>query len=152
MIAKLKTFFEKELALKSKDEPQQSTEGKLRIACAILLLEITKADYQETEDEKLRVREILQNKFNLSDAKLAELIDLSNEEGAEVTSMYPLTSLLNQHYSYEQKLGLLDLLWQVAYADGELSKYEDHIIRNIAELLYVGHSDFIKSKLSQKPS
>lgn len=151
MITKLKAFFEKELAFKSKDEPHQSSESKLQIACAILLLEITKADYKETEDEKQRVRDILQNKFNLSDAKLAELVELSKQEGAEVTSMYPLTSLLNQHYSYEQKLGLLDLLWQVAYADGELSKYEDHIIRNIAELLYIAHSDFIKSKLSQQP-
>ena len=151
MISKLKAFFEKELSLKSKDEPQQDINAKLQKACAILLLEISKADYQETEDEKDRIRKILQDKFTLSDAQLNELIALSEDEGNEVTSMYPLTSLINEHYSYEQKLGLLDLLWQVAYADGELSKYEDHVIRNVAELLYVAHSDFIKSKLSQQP-
>lgn len=151
MISKLKAFFEKELSLKSKDEPQQDINAKLQKACAILLLEISKADYQETKDEKDRIRKILQDKFTLSDSQLNELIALSEDEGNEVTSMYPLTSLINEHYSYEQKLGLLDLLWQVAYADGELSKYEDHVIRNVAELLYVAHSDFIKSKLSQQP-
>ncbi|MDT0596262.1 TerB family tellurite resistance protein [Glaciecola petra] len=151
MISKLKAFFEKELSLKSKNEPQEDINAKLQKACAILLLEISKADYQETKDEKDRIRKILQDKFTLSDAQLNELIALSEDEGNEVTSMYPLTSLINEHYSYEQKLGLLDLLWQVAYADGELSKYEDHVIRNVAELLYVAHSDFIKSKLSQQP-
>lgn len=151
MISKLKAFFEKELSLKSQDEPQQDINAKLQKACAILLLEISKADYQETKDEKDRIRKILQDKFTLSDSQLNELIALSEDEGNEVTSMYPLTSLINEHYSYEQKLGLLDLLWQVAYADGELSKYEDHVIRNVAELLYVAHSDFIKSKLSQQP-
>jgi len=150
MIAKLKAFLENELKPNPKTDSPQQAEHKLQQACAILLLEIAKADYQETDDEKEQIKDILKSEFALSDVKLSELLSLSEEQGADVTSMYPFTSLINEHYEYPEKVNLLRLMWRVAYADGDLSKYEDHLIRKVAELLYIAHSDFIQAKLSEE--
>ena len=62
-------------------------------------------------------------------------------------SLYDWTSSINESYDYEQKKDLIKLLWDVAYADGRIDKYEDYTIRKISELLYVKHSDFIRMKL-----
>ena len=152
MLSKLITFFENELKLNQQTQSPQDAQEKLQQACAVLLLEISKADYEQSEDEMVKVRELLHKEFDLDDNKLDALIELSHSEGEDLTSMYPLTSLINQHYHYDDKLKLMQMMWKVAYADGDLSKYEDHVIRNVAELLYVEHSDFIRTKLSAAPS
>jgi uncharacterized tellurite resistance protein B-like protein len=149
MLAKLKNFFETELRFNEKDDTEQDHTAKLQQACAILLIEITKADYQETAEEKAKVKSILKKEFALTDDKLNELIDISESEGEGLTSVYPFTNLINDQYDYPEKVNLIRLMWRVAYADGDLSKYEDHLIRKVAELLYISHSDFIQAKLSE---
>ena len=68
----------------------------------------------------------------------------------EAISLYEFTRVINDHYSAEQKLRLIDAMWSVAYADNDLDKYEEHLIRQVAELTYVPHSDYIQSKLSAR--
>ena len=58
-----------------------------------------------------------------------------------------LTTLINDQFNPEQKYRLIVALWQVANADGIISKHEDHLIRNVADLIYVSHSNFIRAKL-----
>lgn len=147
MIAKLKAFFEKELLPNAKKDSQQATKAKLQQACAILLIEIAKADFHQTEEEKSKINVILKTEFDLSDTKLAELIALCEGNETDVTSMYPFTSLINEHYEYPAKVNIVKLMWKVAYADGDLNKYEDHLIRKVADLLYISHRDFIQTKL-----
>ena len=67
-------------------------------------------------------------------------------EGA--TSLYDFTKVINDHCSPDQKLQLISAMWTVAYADGDLSKYEEHLIRQVADLTYVSHSDYIHCKLA----
>lgn len=148
MLIKLIAFFENELKLNEQGDSEEETNTKLQQACAILLIEITKADFVETADEKNKVRSVLKSEFALTEAKLDELVELSQGEGEGLTSVYPFTSLINKHYEYPEKLNLMRLMWKVAFADGDLSKYEDHLIRKVAELLYISHSDFIHAKLS----
>jgi len=149
MFNKLVSFFENELKLNStKDDPQQA-ENKRQMACAVLLIEIAKADEQETQDEIRKVREILQQEFSLSNEQLEKLVSVSETEGDKLTSVYPFTALINEHYEYADKVNLIKLMWRVAYADGDLSKYEDHLIRKVADLIYLSHRDFIQTKLSE---
>ncbi len=148
MLSKLKAFFESELSISQAQKPSDNLETKLQKTCAILLLEISKADYAQSSDEMTKIRALLKNQFSLQEQDLDDLVALSQSEADDLTSMYPLTSLINEHYEYSDKLTLMHMMWKVAYADGNLSKYEDHVIRHVAELLYVSHSDFIQSKHS----
>ena len=66
--------------------------------------------------------------------------------------MYEFTRLINDHYSYEQKTGLVENLWRLAFADENLDKYEEGLIRRVADLIHVSHGDFIKTKLKIRGS
>ena len=76
---------------------------------------------------------------------------LANQRADEATSLYEFTRVINDHYTPAQKLALIDLMWKVAYADSNLDKYEEHLIRRVAELTYVPHQDYIRSKLAAAP-
>ena len=70
----------------------------------------------------------------------------------ESTSLYEFTRVINDNYTPQQKLQLISAMWVVAYADGNLDKYEEHLIRRVAELTYVAHEDYIRAKLRAQDS
>ncbi|ARN75292.1 TerB family tellurite resistance protein [Oceanicoccus sagamiensis] len=143
MLASIKAFFSAELSLKSSDDQQ----CKIQLAAAALLIELSRADYQREPEEQAAIEAALKKTFDLSDGQLAELVDLAEQENQDATSLYQFTNLIKDDYSNEQRFELVKMLWQVAIADGEISKYEDHLIRKIADLIYLPHSQFIKAKL-----
>ena len=145
MLNKLIAFFNNELQVESEENKAE----QIQQACAVLLIEVSKADYEECDNEREAIRASLSAWFDLPDTKLAELIQLGEEQSKESISMYPFVKLINENYQYEQRVELLSKMWQVAYADNVISKYEDFIIRKIADLLHISHSDFIKTKLNQ---
>ncbi len=119
----------------------------LQVAAAALLIEIGKADYASSDAEQTAITEAIRRRSGLDDNELAELMADARRSSAQSTSLYEYTSLINQHYSVEDKFALILELWRVAAADGDIHKYEDHLIRRIADLIYVSHSDFIRAKL-----
>ena len=143
MLAKIKQFFAVELDLEQQQNPQEA----IQLAAAALMIELSRADYKQDPEEQAAIESALKRSFNLDDARLKELIDLAEEENREATSLYQFTTLIKDNYSAEQRYELVKLLWQVAIADGEISKYEDHMIRRVAELIYLPHSQFIKAKI-----
>jgi uncharacterized tellurite resistance protein B-like protein len=144
MLQKLKELLLSEDSKTSK----QSNEKKLQQACAALLVEVLRADFKESDDELVTLKQILQSSFSLTKEELEELITSSLENGKNQTSLHPFTSLINDHYDYEKRLELITFMWKMAFSDGKLDKYEDSVIRKSADLLYIRHSDFIKTKLA----
>lgn len=144
MLDKLTAFFKQQLHPDNTQDEQHT----LQQACAVLLIEVSRADNQQDACELSEIQRILSKVFTLSEQQLAKLLELGNTQEASATGLYPFTSLIKEHYAYPQRVNLIKMMWQVAYADGDLSKYEDHIIRKVADLLYVSHSDFIQAKLS----
>ncbi|MEE8057780.1 MAG: TerB family tellurite resistance protein [Pseudomonadales bacterium] len=143
MLEKIKQFFITELAI---DNPA-TQQCQLQLASAALLIELSKADFKRDPEEQQAIETALRKSFDLNDQQLSVLIDLAEEENSEATSVYQFTHLIKDNYSPEQRFELVKILWQVAIADGEISKYEDHLIRKIADLIYLPHSAFIKAKL-----
>ena len=92
------------------------------------------------------------NSLNLSDAKSDDLISSARNQQQDAHDYYALTRQINDHFTPEQKYELIQNMWKVAWADGELDRYEDSTIRKVAELLYVPHEQFIKAKLETKPA
>lgn len=93
------------------------------------------------------VMRAVRDKFGLSAGEAAALVRLAEDEAHEATDHYQFTSLVNQGFTQAQKQRVVELMWQVAYADNELSAYEQHVIRKIADLLHVSHRAYIAAKL-----
>jgi uncharacterized tellurite resistance protein B-like protein len=144
MLTKLQKFFEQYLG--NDDDDAVPLERRLQMASAALMVEMLHVDEQVTADEDKKLRQLLQQRFNLDSSEIESLIDLAHNEKHDATDYYQFTSLLNTHYSQQQKIDLVEDLWRLAYADHELDKYEEHLLRRLAELLHVPHQDFIRTK------
>ena len=90
---------------------------------------------------------MLQARFSLSAERVDELIELAAQEADQAVDHFQFVRLVNEHYDYADKVALVELMWQLAYADAALDVHEEHRIRKLADLLYVRHSDFIRAKL-----
>ncbi len=146
MLQFIKRFFDSYIALPTKDTNADAEEHAYRLATAALLIEITRADYEIKEEERLAVTDAVQRVFGLSPAETAKLVQLAELESKNATCLYEFTSLINSQYSIEQKEHVVELLWEVAFADGRLDRYEEHLVRKIADLIHVPHLKFIKAK------
>lgn len=148
MIDQFKSFFDRFLGSDSSATAAQ--EHRLRLATAALLFEMTRVDEQIKSEEQAVLAEALRNTFNLSSDETDELIRLAEQEVHDATCYHAFTSLINKEFSPEQKAQVVEMLWEIAYADFELDMYEEHMVRKLSELLYVKHSDFIAAKLRVK--
>ena len=119
---------------------------EMTLATCVLLIEVSLSDDSYDDEEKNKIIGILKNKFSLDDSQINVLLELADKKNKEMISLYDWTSKINEIYSYEQKKELIKLLWDVAFADGRIDKYEDYTIRKIADLIYVRHEDFMKAK------
>ena len=115
-----------------------------------LLVEVIKSDDKFDDREREKLFDVLSKKLKIRDDELKNFAELAKQKSDESTSLYEFTHEINDKYEYDEKVKLIEDLWRIAYSDGQLDKYEDYVIRKIADLIYVTHSDFIKSKLSVK--
>ena len=107
-----------------------------------------RADFEVHSAERDTLARALMGAFGLSTTDTDQLIDEAEEQADDAISLHDFTSLINEHLSAEQKYHVIELLWQVAFADGEIDKYEDHLVRKVADLIYVPHRQFIRAKLA----
>src|SRR5581483_5173001 len=142
MVETIRAFFDK--YIKSDGGGAAPDDGKsLRLATAALLIEMTRMDGNITSAESDRVLRLVQTKFGLRPEETAELLRLAQQQAQQATDYFQFTSLIKDR--------LIEQLWEVAYADGELHPYEEHLVRKIADLLYVSHKSFIAAKLRARP-
>lgn len=145
MISKIKSFFAKNVL-----EPEDAAVKTEQLAAAALLVEVMVIDGNLDEQELTSISQTLCQILALSSEQVDELIRLSRDEVAEATSLYQFTREINTHFDTEQKMNLLTAMWRVAFADGYLDKHEESIIRRVADLLHILHSDYIRCKLAAR--
>jgi len=121
-------------------------EHSLRLATAALLFEMQRADFDEHEEERKVLERVLRKTFGLSEEETRELALLAQQESEDSVSLHQFTRLINQQFSPEEKVRVVEMLWQVAFADGRIDRYEEALVRKIAELIYVSHKDFIQAR------
>ncbi|MBC54084.1 MAG: hypothetical protein CMQ34_09660 [Gammaproteobacteria bacterium] len=146
MIVAIKRFFDNQLASPA-EESAAHREHRLQLASAALMFELLKTDRHIDARETDMLRHVLETTFKLGKHELDDIITLAEEEASQAVSLYEFTSLVNEAYEYADKVLLVENLWRLALADDHLDKYEEQMIRKTADLLYVSHSDFIRSKL-----
>ncbi|TQV78709.1 TerB family tellurite resistance protein [Exilibacterium tricleocarpae] len=143
MLDKIRDFFTTELLA---EDDSGLTEHQRHIATAALLVEVATIDGDFDGREFSLLFDILQRQFELTDSELAEISKLAKQESEDATSLYQFTQLVNQHFSPEEKYSLIRDMWCIAYADGNIDKYEEYIIRKVADLIHLSHSAFIRAK------
>jgi uncharacterized tellurite resistance protein B-like protein len=130
------------------DEPQD--DNTIVLAAVSLMLEVARSDSGGEQVEHNLIRGILTNEFKVESELIDNLLEAGVEKVEDATDLFQFTQLINDQYSHEQKEGLIYAMWRVALADGKVQAIEDHIIRRVAGLIHVSHSDFIRLKLKAR--
>ena len=119
-------------------------------AAAALMVEVMAVDHDWHELEIQRIRELLQSSLGLDLEEAEEILAEVLEDQKKRHDLFQFTSAINEHYGQPEKFELLKNLWRVAYADGRVDAYEEHIIRRLADLIHIHHSQFIKAKIEAR--
>lgn len=121
-------------------------EHALRVSTATLLIEVCRADFQVQKSELRRMRQLLAEQFSLNDSELDDLMILAREGADKMVSLQHITRMMNEQFDQAMKARVVEMMWQVVYADGVKDHYEEHLIRQVSDLLYVPHSTFIQAR------
>ncbi len=146
MLTAIRKFFEQQLAEQS-DESEAAAERRVQLAAAVLLVEVARSDQNFSDAERQVVLGSVQRKFGLAPAQAEELVALAESQSRDAHDLYQFTSKIDATFSPERKVRLIEEMWRAAYSDSMLHPYEEHLIRRVADLLHLSHSQFIAAKL-----
>ncbi|WP_086984392.1 tellurite resistance TerB family protein [Vibrio aphrogenes] len=146
MIQSLKTLFSQLI----EDQKQSQSTLNPNLAIASLLCQVSQADHNVDEQERSTQQQMLMKLLSISATDAASLLEQAEQLAQNSASLYEFTDHLRD-LEHQQRFDVIQSLWQVAYADHYLDPIEEAIIRKVAELLYVNHTDYIRAKLSVAP-
>ena len=145
MLKTLKDLFDSLLA--PAGGTPQAAEHTLQLATAVLLVEVMRADASFHAAERQAVLAALRRVFALGDDEAARLAELATTTAQQATDLFGFTSQLNDRLDMAQKLHMVELMWQVAYADGHLADHERHVLWRVADLLHVPQGAYVNARL-----
>jgi len=130
------------------EKPATRTAPSEAVSTALLLLELARSDFNVADVERRRIRELLVERYQLSTAELDQLLADAQVNATTSVSLHDYVQTLNAKLDADGKRTLIEMLWQVAYADGHLDKYEEHLLRRLADLLYIPMADYIQARFA----
>lgn len=130
---------------------EAAREKAIRMATAVLMTEVARADYEYDESEFSLLLNLITRHFGISPEEAAELANQAGETAEDVVSLHNFTQLLNKNLGEKEKEHIVALLWLIAYADGRLDKFEDSLVSRIADLLYVSRGRVMRLKHDANP-
>jgi len=130
----------------SGEQPGEFEQRQLRAALASLLAELVRVDFEVRPEELSACRAALADLLEIPDAQAQELIEQARETSARLTSYFGPVSVINRWFTVPQRVRFVEHLWRVAYSDGGLDPYEDHLVRKLSHLLYVPHIDMMLAR------
>lgn len=148
MLDTIRAFLERQFS----DPDPRGARHTIELATAALLAEVMRIDGDISPEERDIARRAIREKLDLSQQESDELLELAREEVRQATDYFQFTSMINRHFTQEQKIRVVELMWRVAYADARIDDHELHLLRRIADLLHVPHPDFIAAKLRAQRS
>jgi len=142
-----KSLYEKIVSqISASDIEADTRDAAVRLATAVLMVDVALVDSCFDETEFDRMLQLVKEHFGLDTQQAAELINAANAKADELVSVHEFTQLLHKHLSHDEKARVVQLLWTIAYADGELDKYEDSLVLKISDLLYVSRGRVMRLK------
>lgn len=143
MFDRIKHFFDRHL---SASKPEAFGEEQLRVAGAALLMEMLHAEEVCCDNKAELIKSLLADAFRLTEEQAAFLMEVADRKRKQATDYYEFTHLINDCYTREQKIQLLECLWQIAFLDGHLDIEEDYLVDKVARLIMIPHIDVLRAK------
>ncbi len=136
MLAKLRIFLLERGGQATAADGRHS-DDELHLAAAALMVEAARLDGAFDEEERAHIGAILRQRFELDDESVAALIDAAVGAVDAIPEIYGFTRTIRDNFTHDERVAMMQMLWEVAYADGELHDYEASLLRQVAGLLYV---------------
>ena len=130
----------------------KDVEHTLQLATAVMLIEVMRADPDIGRAAELAVIDALRDRFSLGDDEVERLVELAHRAARDATDWFEFTSHINAHFEMPDKVRMIETMWRVAYADGQLSAHERHVMWRISDLLHVPHGAYINAKMRARPA
>ena len=127
--------------------PARGGEHDLCVAICALFLEMAKIDGEFTAVEMATILSILKEKYGLSDEYADAIIEEADRELTESVDDWRFAQLINENYTSEEKVEIIELLWRIIYLDGKLDQHENYLIHKVSNLLRLPHKELIDAKL-----
>jgi len=141
-----KRFFGKVTESSSKNVEEQS-DHDIRVATCALLVEIARIDEKFTQSEMETILSILKEKYSLSPEHADALISEAEKELEESLDLWQFAKLINENYSNDEKIEIIETLWRIVYVDGKMDQYEHYLMNKLKNLLRLSHNQLIDAKL-----
>jgi uncharacterized tellurite resistance protein B-like protein len=125
---------------------EEDRDATLKLATAVLMVDVARADHVFEDEEFERVLALIQAHFDLDEDAARDLVDSAGDHAEDLVGVHDFTQALHEHLDEDEKARVVSLLWQVAYADGELDKYENSLVLKISDLLYVSRGRVMRLK------
>ena len=113
------------------------SDEELHIAAAALMVEAARLDGSFDDDERVRIAGILNRRFGLGDEAVDDIVELAVAKAERIPEIYGFTKTIRDNFSHDERVAMLEMLWEVAYTDGVLHDYEASLLRQVTGLLYV---------------
>ena len=127
--------------------PSVPDENEIRIATAALMYEVGLADDDLSQDEQNAIESALAATFDISQTESRQIAKIARERSTGSTSLHSFTSVITKNWPYDDRYRIIELMWDVALADGRLDDHEQHLMRKLASLLYIPHKAYIAAKI-----
>jgi uncharacterized tellurite resistance protein B-like protein len=146
MIDVVKRFFSK-ATTKIPEAANQTTAHDIRVATCALFVEIARIDEKFTEAEMDTILSILKERYGLSPELADALIAEAEREIEKSVDLWQFARLINENYSNEEKIEIIETLWRIVYVDGKMDQYEHYLMNKLQNLLRLSHDQLIAAKL-----
>ena len=145
--------FIKQTLISRAQEPSATSANRAertRIAASVILLEAAHADHECTDEELDHIIGTLRSDFNLSKKHAEDLLELAHRERSQAVDLFEFTNHINNEFSKEEKIAVLEAVWRIIHSDGQLEKHEDYFARKLTHLLRLSHKEMIDAKLKAR--
>ena len=146
MLDIVKRFFSKTESETAKNV-DQATEHDVRVAACALFVEMARIDEKFTEAEMDTILSIVQDRYGLSREHADALVAEADKELDKSVDLWQFARLINENYSIDEKIEIIELLWQMVFVDGKMDRYEHYLMNKLKNLLRLSHDQLIAAKL-----
>ena len=146
MIDAVKRFFNKATSNVS-EASGQDTAHDIRVATCALFVEMARIDEEFTEAEMNAILSILKERYGLSPEHADALVKEAEKELEKSVDLWQFARLINENYSNEEKIEIIETLWRIVYVDGKMDQYEHYLMNKLQNLLRLTHEQLITAKL-----
>ena len=131
------------------DSPETKVDddvNAVELAAAVLLIEMARADFEQEDIENKMIIELLKEYFLLNGEDADDLFLEAEKIADNSVSLHEFTRTLHETLNEKAKNEIIEMLWRLALVDDSLDRYEDYLVRKIADLLYVSNSNVLRIK------